>query len=1099
MSDGKLVITVDLDGTSAQDGVKRLKDLLGQTASEAEKGGSAFKDFLGASLVSNAILSSLGMLKNGVSEIVGELNSSSKAWQTFNANMGMLGKSQGEIDAVRGKLQKFAQDTIYSASDMAQTYSQLAAVGIGSTDKLVMGFGGLAAAAENPTQAMKTLSTQAVQMAAKPTVAWADVKLMLEQTPAGIAAVAKHMGMSTAEMVTAVQDGKIATEDFFNAIQEVGTNADFTNLATQYKTVDQAVDGLKETLTNKLQPAFDVVSKYGIQAIEALIGFMDQIPFDKLAGWIDTAIQSILSFNDSIGGMGPTIAGVIGAVAGLFGAFKSLSMVKGLFSGFKIPNPFTSLGKMASEAVNSVTSAFKGVATGISTVFKGIGKTVSTAFQGIMRGISMLNPVGVASFALGVAAVTAALVALSAASGMVLPFLQGLANIFVSVLTGAINAFAGALLIISPILPIIAQSLAMLSPLIVAVGTAIGATAPAIQALGTAIQGIIQVIGTALPPIIATLGTAINQIVATLGTALAEIATAITPIVDILANAFVQIVQIVSQAIVQIVQALAPFIPSITEMVQALAPVLLGIVDAFNNVVSQIAPIIAEITNLVQQLGDSISQVFESIGGVIESIGKSIKSVLDGLAGVFDSIGNSALNAGKGFKYLAQGVVALTNTKLGDLVASLGATATGVAAIAAAASGLGNAGTQMKNLAVALQMMQTNAIPAVASLNLIASSLPQIVASLSSISPALTTVGASFLTFGNSIQTSTSGMRAVSVVIITLGASLTRLQAVLSSSGASANVFSSGISRSSSSLDTFQARATETVASVTTLTASVRGLTPALATVSPAVSTAVGQFNNFKKAETVVISVMKSIATSIRTQGAIMAQNGSRAGRETATNIATGIRSGQGPSVSAMQSLIQAVSNVAHSGAGTMRYVGAMIGQGLAQGMLSALGAVTAAANALIAQAERAAKAKAKIRSPSRLFRDSIGRYIPAGVAVGIDKNTYKVENALDDMYGKISRFTSGAESVIGIGKTKLSKAVHSTSKYEQSVNEQVKVVEAKKDETFNRMADIAEKALERPVEMRMDDDTLVARTAKKMTKAQQEQQRLINRTKGID
>ena len=36
-----------------------------------------------------------------------------------------------------------------------------------------------------------------------------------------------------------------------------------------------------------------------------------------------------------------------------------------------------------------------------------------------------------------------------------------------------------------------------------------------------------------------------------------------------------------------------------------------------------------------------------------------------------------------------------------------------------------------------------------------------------------------------------------------------------------------------------------------------------------------------------------------------------------------------------------------------MRYVGDMIGQGLAQGMYSALGAVTAAANALVAQAEK--------------------------------------------------------------------------------------------------------------------------------------------------
>ena len=1076
MADGKLVITVDLDGTSAQDGVKRLKDLLGQTASEAEKGSSAFNSFLGASLVSDAVSSTLGMIKSGISEIIGELNSSSKAWQTFNANMGMLGKSQGEVDEVRGKLQKFAQETIYSASDMAQTYSQLAAVGIGSTDKLVMGFGGLAAAAENPTQAMKTMSTQAVQMAAKPSVAWADFKLMLEQTPAGIAAVAKHMGMSTSEMVTAVQDGKIATQDFFNAIQEVGTNADFSNLATQYKTVDQAVDGLKETLTNKLQPAFDVVSKYGIKAVEAIIGFMDKIPFDSLAGWIDTAIQSVISFNDSIGGTGPTIAGVVGALAGLWGAFKSLSMVKGLFSGFKIPNPFASLGKMANGAVKSITGAFKGVATSISTVFKGIGKAVSTAFQGIMRGISMLNPVGVASFALGVAAVTAALVALSAASGMVLPFLQGLGDIFVSVLTGAMDAFAGALLKISPILPIIAQSLAMLSPLVVAVGAAIGATAPAIQALGTAIQGIIQVIGTAL----------------------SEIATAITPIVGILTNALVQIVQIVSQSIVQIIQVLAPFIPSITEMVQALAPVLLGIVDAFNNVVSQIAPIIAEITNLVQQLGDSISQIFKSIGGVVESIGTSIKSVLDGIAGVFDSIGNAALNAGKGFKALAQGVVAITNTKLGDLVASLGATAKGVASISDAASGLGNVGTQMKNLAIALQMMQTNAIPAVSSLNLIASSLPQIITSLSSISPALTIVGTSFLTFGSSIQSSISGIRAVLAALVALSAGMARLQTVLYLSGASTNVFSSGISRSSSLLGTFQTRASATISSVTSLATSILGLSPSLATISPAVSTAVSQFNTFKKAETVVKSVMTNIATSIRTQGAIMAQNGSRAGRETATNIAKGIRSGQGTNVSAMRSLIQAISNTARSGSSTMRYAGAMIGQGLAQGMMSALGAVTAAANALIVQAERAAKAKAQIHSPSRLFENSIGRYIPSGVAVGIDKNTYKVENSLDDMYGKISRFTSGAESIIGIGKTKLSKAVHSTSKYEQSINEQVKVVEAKKDETFNRMADIAEKALERPVEMRMDDDTLIASTEKKMTRAQQKQLRLKNRMKGI-
>ncbi|MFQ7287637.1 MAG: tape measure protein [Lacrimispora saccharolytica] len=94
------------------------------------------------------------------------------------------------------------------------------------------------------------MSQQATQMAAKPTIAWEDFKLMVEQTPAGIAAVAKQMGMSTQEMIRNVQDGQIATEDFFNAIAEVGTNDAFTKLATEYKTVDQAMSGLKETLSN---------------------------------------------------------------------------------------------------------------------------------------------------------------------------------------------------------------------------------------------------------------------------------------------------------------------------------------------------------------------------------------------------------------------------------------------------------------------------------------------------------------------------------------------------------------------------------------------------------------------------------------------------------------------------------------------------------------------------------------------------------------------------------------------------------------------------------------------------------------------------------
>ena len=149
-------------------------------------------------------------IKNSVTGLINEVNSSNASWKTFTKNMQMLGKSEKEITSVKKELQDFAQKTIYSSSDMATTFAQLEAVGVKNTTSLVKGFGGLAAAAENPQQAMKTLSQQATQMAAKPSVAWQDFKLMLEQTPAGIAAVAKEMGMTTSELVTNVQDGKIA-------------------------------------------------------------------------------------------------------------------------------------------------------------------------------------------------------------------------------------------------------------------------------------------------------------------------------------------------------------------------------------------------------------------------------------------------------------------------------------------------------------------------------------------------------------------------------------------------------------------------------------------------------------------------------------------------------------------------------------------------------------------------------------------------------------------------------------------------------------------------------------------------------------------------
>lgn len=239
------------------------------------------KAFAVGQVAASAIIGTLKMVSSGIGAITGEMNDNAKAWAMFEGNMQMIGKSEAEITKVKTSLQDFATQTIYSASDMAQTYSQMAAIGVENTEQLVKGMGGLAASAENPAQAMKSLSTQMVQALSQPEMKWADFRIMLEQAPAAMAQVAEHMGMSLNELIQGIQDGEVASKDFANAVAEVGTNEHYQAMATEFKTIDQAVDGLVETMANKFMPIFELATEIGIKAVEAFTNWIDAMDITK--------------------------------------------------------------------------------------------------------------------------------------------------------------------------------------------------------------------------------------------------------------------------------------------------------------------------------------------------------------------------------------------------------------------------------------------------------------------------------------------------------------------------------------------------------------------------------------------------------------------------------------------------------------------------------------------------------------------------------------------------------------------------------------------------------------------------------------------------
>lgn len=295
----------------------------------------------------------VGAIGDGVRNMVGELDESSKAWQTFESNMKFLGKTPAQISSIEKSLQSYAQETIYSSSDMASAYAQFASVGVKGVGRLVKGMGGLAAATDNPKQAMKTLMEQGTQMAAKPMVQWADFRLMLEQTPAGMAAVAKAMGMSTKELVQNVQNGKISTQQFFDGIEKAGNSKAFQKMATSYKTVGEAMDGLQETLANKLQPAWQAMSKVAVGAISGIVDKIGAINFDS----------------------------VISSIGNFFSPFSALIL--------NIKTQLSSLGK--GDSMSGLSSVLQGVGSILQTIWSLVGSLVNVAFVNL---ISIAQKVG---------------------------------------------------------------------------------------------------------------------------------------------------------------------------------------------------------------------------------------------------------------------------------------------------------------------------------------------------------------------------------------------------------------------------------------------------------------------------------------------------------------------------------------------------------------------------------------------------------------------------------------------------------------------------------------------------------------------------------
>ncbi|HGQ9604393.1 TPA: tape measure protein [Streptococcus pneumoniae] len=214
------------------------------------------------------------------------------------------------------------------------------------------------------------------------------------------------------------------------------------------------------------------------------------------------------------------------------------------------------------------------------------------------------------------------------------------------------------------------------------------------------------------------------------------------------------------------------------------------------------------------------------------------------------------------------------------------------------------------------------------------------------------------------------------------------------------------------------------------------------------------------------------------------------------TGLAEGVDKGTNQPVSSVTNLANQIKKPFDSLQSDFTYIGEMAMSGLNAGLWSGSGSVMATANSIAERVKATIKSALDIHSPSRAMRDEVGRFIPQGIAVGIEADAGVVEKSMLRLKESMMIDTR-PEIALGLNK-KLGAQVTVKQSSKQTIAEKIKVTMDKSSELLKKALDVAETAVRRPNEMYLNDGTLVAKTGDKFAKYQSEQLRRNNRMKGV-
>lgn len=422
--------------------------------------------------------------------------------------------------------------------------------------------------------------------------------------------------------------------------------------------------------------------------------------------------------------------------------------------------------------------------------------------------------------------------------------------------------------------------------------------------------------------------------------------------------------------------------------------------------------------------------------GAVVAIGRKVYGFLHPIASVEEQLGKAGPKAGKSTQTLKNGLSSLAKSAgIALIIASLAALALALSKLGAlgttavvplvtfagVVSGLAvvfaNVGTLLQASAVGIAVFAGSISAMALTMALVASTGTEGAVAMAAFAVSVSALGAVFAILGPLLTAGAVGLVAFGVAILAVGAGMalatpliSALTVLVSELGAVFPVIATSITAAVTQIVTVIGGALCNVINVAAnafskfsgaLTAVINAISGGFVAVLNAVSGVIKSIGTAAKnagtgfqsvangiktiAGLSIVGVAKSLAAVAVGVGAI-ASKGANLG-----NVSAGlakIQSSFSATATAAKTAVNKVNSAFRAGASGARSAGAYVSQGFAAGMRSCLGEIESAAARMAAAAEKAVRAKAKIKSPSRVTRE-LGRYYGEGWVNGI-KDRYQ-------------------------------------------------------------------------------------------------------------